>query len=93
MSFGLWHWLIVIAITLIAFHRQLPTLILYLIDPGRALRHRLGLLGAKDREAMLRKRERIRLELRQKGSFFIVAALVLIIAWKALSYLPASSQP
>ena len=53
MGFSLWHWLIVVAISAFAFRRQLSSLILYLTDPGRALRERLGMLDAKDREAMI----------------------------------------
>ena len=93
MSFSLWHWLIVIAISAFAFRRQLSNVIRYLTDPGRALRDRLGMLGAKDREAMIRKQERIRLELKQKGWLLIVAACVFIFAWKALSYWTGHSQP
>jgi hypothetical protein len=93
MGFGLWHWLIVIAISAFAFRRQLSSLILYLTDPGRALRERLGMLDAKDREAMIRKQASIRLKLKQKAWLFVVAAFALIFAWKALSYWADRFQP
>ena len=93
MGFGLWHWVIVGAIFAFAFWRQLPSLILYLNDPSRAFKHRLGMLNAKDREAMLRRQEAIRLQLKQRGWFVLVATLVLIVAWKALSYWTGRTQP
>jgi uncharacterized membrane protein len=89
MGFSLWHWLIVIAISAFAFRRQLSSLILYLTDPGRALKDRLGLLHAKDREAMIRKQARRRL----KAWLTVVAAFVLIFAWKATSYLTGHTRP
>ena len=85
MGFSFWHWVIVTAIAAIVFWRQIPSVILHVTDPSLALRYRLGLLGAKDREAMMRKRERIRLELRQKAWFFVVAVLALIYIFKALN--------
>ena len=86
MGFSLWHWLIVIAVSAFAFRHQLSSLILYLTDPGRALRDRLGMLNANDREAMVRKQERIRVGLKQKLWLIVAAAAVLIFAWKAASY-------
>jgi hypothetical protein len=82
MGFSLWHWLIVMAISAFAFRRLLYSLILYLTDPGRAVRDRLGLLNAKDREAMIREQSRRRL----KAWLAVAAAFVLIFAWKAASY-------
>ena len=79
MGFSLWHWLIVIAISAFAFRRQLSSIILYLTDPGRAVRDRLGMLQAKDQEAMIRKQARMRL----KAWLIVVAGFVLIFAWKA----------
>ena len=93
MGFSLWHWSIVIAISAFAFRRQLPSLILYLTDPSRALKDRLGMLGAKEREAMARKQERIRRELKQKGWVLVALAFLLLFAWKALSYWTAPPQP
>ena len=93
MSFSIWHWLIVVAITAFAFRGQLFNLILYLTDPGRAFKDRLGVLNAKDREDMIRKQQRIRLELKRKAWLILVAGLVLIFVWKVMSFLPAHSQP
>ena len=89
MGFSLWHWLIVIAISAFAFRRQFSSLILYLTDPGRALRDRLGMLNAKDREAVIRKQARIRL----KAWLMVVAAFVLIFAWKTMSYWTGQTNP
>src|SRR5262249_32059979 len=85
MGFSLWHWAIVVAIAAIVFWRQIPSLILHITDPGLAFRYRFGLLGAEDREAMVRRQERGRLEIRQKAWFLIVAVLALVYALKALS--------
>ena len=93
MGFSLWHWLIVVAISAFAFRRQLSSLILYLTDPGRALRERLGMLDAKDREAMIQKQASIRLKLKQKAWLIVVAAFALIFAWKALSYWTGRTRP
>jgi hypothetical protein len=93
MGLSLWHWLIVIAISAFAFRHRLSSLILYLTDPGRALRNRFGMLSAKDREAMIRKQERIRVALKQKGWFIVAAAVVLIFAWKATSYWTGRTRP
>lgn len=93
MGFSLWHWLIVIVISAFAFRRQLSSLILYLTDPRRALRERLGMLDAKDREAMIRKQASIRSKLKQKAWLIAVTAFALIFAWKALSYWIGRSQP
>jgi hypothetical protein len=82
MGFSVWHWLIVSAVSALAFRRQLSSLILYLTDPGRAVRDRLGMLQAKDREAMIRKQARMRL----KAWLIVAAGFVLIFAWKAASY-------
>ena len=89
MGFSVWHWLIVIAISAFAFRRQLSSLILYLTDPGRAVRDRLGMLQAKDREAMIRKQARMRL----KAWLMVAAGFVLIFAWKAASYLIDHAKP
>jgi hypothetical protein len=91
MSFSPWHWAIVFAISAFAFRRQLSSLILYLTDPSRALRERLGMLDPKDREAMIQKQASIRLKLKQKAWFVVVAAFALIFAWKALRYWTGSS--
>jgi hypothetical protein len=93
MGFSLWHWLIVIAISAFAFRRQLSSVILYLTDPRRALRQRLGMLDPKDREAMIREQASIRSKLKQKAWVIGVAAFALIFAWKALSYWTGRSQP
>ena len=93
MGFSFWHWAIVAAVAAIAFWRQIPSLILYLTDPGRALRYSLGMLDAKDREAMISKHERIRLGLKQRARLIVGAILVLIFVWKALSYLPTGTHP
>ena len=42
---------------------------------------------------MSRKREAIRLQLKQKAWFFVVVGLVLIFVWKALSYWTGRTQP
>ena len=86
MSFSLWHWLIVVAISAFAFRRQISSLILYLTDPSRAVKQRLGMLDAKDREAMLRKQADIKVKLKQKTWIVVAAVFALIFAWKALSY-------
>ena len=88
MGFSLWHWLIVIAISAFAFRRQFSSLILYLTDPGRAVRDRIGMLDAKDRDDMIRKQARMRL----KAWLIVVAAFVLIFAWKALAYWSGRAQ-
>ena len=92
MSFGLWHWLIVVAISAVAFRRQLSGVILYLTDPGRALKHRLGMLDAKDREAMIRRQAKMREELSRKAWIIIVAIVVLIFVWKVASYWTAPTH-
>jgi hypothetical protein len=89
MGFSLWHWLIVIAISAFAFRRRFSSLILYLTDPGRALRDRLGMLNAKDREGVIRKQARMRL----KAWLIVVAAFVLIFAWKTMSYWIGQTNP
>ena len=89
MGFSVWHWLIVMAVSAVAFRRQLSSLILYLTDPGRAVRDRLGLLQAKDREEMIRKQAKIRL----KAWIIVAAGLGLIFAWKAADYWMNHAQP
>ena len=89
MGFSVWHWLIVMAVSAFAFRRQLSSVVLYLTDPGRAVRDRLGLLHPKEREAMIRKQARMRL----KAWLIVAAGFVLIFAWKAADYWMNHAQP
>jgi hypothetical protein len=89
MGFSFWHWLIVIAISAFAFRHQLSSFIGYLTDPGSAVKDRLGLLHAEEREAMIRKQARRRL----KAWLTVVAAFVLMFALEATSYLIGHNSP
>jgi Sec-independent protein translocase protein TatA len=82
MSFSLWHWLIVAVIAALAFRRRLSQIFLFLTDPGRASREFLGILNAKDREAMLEKQTK----LRQRWWILVAVFFLLVISWKASRY-------
>lgn len=81
MSFSLWHWLIVAAISAVLLHRQIIRAIRFLADPSRSLKESFGIQSPKNRQTIRK----------QSGALMSVwliglAALLLIFVWKTSSY-------
>jgi hypothetical protein len=89
MGFSLWHWLIVTGVTVFLFRRKIFRLIGYLTDPNRALRESLGLSNLHDR----RPTAKTQLKGRSRGWLFVLAAVLILMAWSAIAYMASHPWP